>query len=330
MIIKEKETFKGPLFVVGMGRSGTKLLRTLLNNHSKISLPVTESQFIPDFINSYPTDQVESFQRYLDDFEKTLFYQRIKKRKNLNREDFLNYKAKGLPSEFIEMTLQYFSPDFCGFGNIHFIWGDKTPFYIWNIDLLRTLFPNSRVIHIIRDPRDVALSYHKTWGKSLFWAAEKWRRAMKLTEDKGYATESWYLEVQYENLLNETERVLKKICKFIELPFEKEMNSLSQPVERFGDARSKIIEKDNTKKYLRDLSAKQLKKIEKIVKPYLLKNRYQLEHPNVSYKPLHPVLVQSYRITDFFAFLYHHLTKEDGILGVWIILKLQLRKFITT
>lgn len=329
MSIKEEEVFTGPLFIVGMGRSGTKLLRTLLNNHSKVSLPVTESQFIPSFINRFPADQTEPFQLYLDNFEKTLFHKRITEKKNLKREEFLNYKAKGLPSEFIEMILQYFSPDFRGFGDVNFIWGDKTPLYIWNIDLLRTLFPNARVIHIIRDPRDVALSYNKTWGKSLFGAAEKWRQVMKLKEEKSYSEGEWCLEIQYENLLKETEIVLREVCNFLDLSFEKNMNTLSQAVEKFGDARSTKIEKDNTKKYLSNLSVKQVREIEQIVKPYLLKNGYQLEHPDVLYKPLHPVLVQSYRIIDFLAFLYHHLTKEDGIVGIWIHLKSQLRKFIS-
>lgn len=38
---------KGPLFIVGMPRSGTKLLRSLLNNHSKISIPNSETEILP-------------------------------------------------------------------------------------------------------------------------------------------------------------------------------------------------------------------------------------------------------------------------------------------
>ena len=45
--------FHGPLFVVGMPRSGTKLLRGLLNEHSRIGIPLNETEFLPHWLRSW-------------------------------------------------------------------------------------------------------------------------------------------------------------------------------------------------------------------------------------------------------------------------------------
>ncbi|MCK5099057.1 MAG: sulfotransferase, partial [Desulfobacteraceae bacterium] len=49
----KKTEFNGPLFIVGMPRSGTKLFRDLLNNHSKVGIPPNESHIIPYFYNRF-------------------------------------------------------------------------------------------------------------------------------------------------------------------------------------------------------------------------------------------------------------------------------------
>ena len=42
-----------PIFISGMPPSGTKLLRDILNNHSKVSIPDSETHFIPAFIRTF-------------------------------------------------------------------------------------------------------------------------------------------------------------------------------------------------------------------------------------------------------------------------------------
>ena len=39
--------FEGPLFIVGLPRSGTKLIRDLANRHTRIAIPVIETEFLP-------------------------------------------------------------------------------------------------------------------------------------------------------------------------------------------------------------------------------------------------------------------------------------------
>jgi len=80
----EENTFRGPLFVVGVSRSGTKLLRTLLNQHPKIGLPVVESKFIPHMVKRFGNPPAfateEEFQQFYTELTQTKFFVRMKER----------------------------------------------------------------------------------------------------------------------------------------------------------------------------------------------------------------------------------------------------------
>src|SRR4051794_28172751 len=74
--------FQGPIFVVGMPRSGTKLLRDLLNQHSRISIPEVETHFLPLFIKKYGKDfnfNSDRKEELFNDFYKTPFFYLITK-----------------------------------------------------------------------------------------------------------------------------------------------------------------------------------------------------------------------------------------------------------
>ena len=43
-VAEQTEYFRGPLFIIGMPRSGTKLLRGLLNGHSRVAIPSCETE----------------------------------------------------------------------------------------------------------------------------------------------------------------------------------------------------------------------------------------------------------------------------------------------
>jgi hypothetical protein len=105
-------------------------------------------------------------------------------------------------------------------------WGDKTPIYVLHIPLIAHLFPTARFIHLIRDGRDVALSYLSIpWGPTNIWqAAHKWRRDVSVGRRHGQMLGSErYLEVRYENLIQDPRSELNGMCSFAGLSFEEEM-----------------------------------------------------------------------------------------------------------
>ena len=102
-------------------------------------------------------------------------------------------------------------------------WGDKTPRYVEDIALLASLWRDAHFIHLIRDGRDVALSYAdvpfgpKTVGR----AARLWAQRVRAGREAGSSLpEGRYLEIGYENLVEDAEGEIKKICDFLELDFD--------------------------------------------------------------------------------------------------------------
>lgn len=109
------------------------------------------------------------------------------------------------------------------------IWGDKTPFYTAFIEVLARCFPNARFLALVRDPRDVAESLHRTeWGRrwypSLLDAGMRWRYAITAIER---ATPRLgperILAVRYEDLVADPALWTRQICDFLHLPFDERM-----------------------------------------------------------------------------------------------------------
>jgi len=117
--------------------------------------------------------------------------------------------------------------------------GDKTPNNLYNMDLLNDLFPQCKIIHIIRDGRDVAVSaWHfnmalnpgKTiarWGSFSGFInefASHWKKGVLHGRELGMQKyHDRYLEVRYEDLLTSTDKVLTTIFEFLSVSTDKEL-----------------------------------------------------------------------------------------------------------
>ena len=103
---------------------------------------------------------------------------------------------------------------------------DHTPTNLNHVLFLRDLFPDMRFIHIYRDPRDVVSSYKRqSWGGNsareavpiIKGSLEKWR------EDRKRLPKGTFIEISLERLVKDTENVLRELCEFLELEFDKNM-----------------------------------------------------------------------------------------------------------
>lgn len=87
------------------------------------------------------------------------------------------------------------------------------------------IWPNARLIHIVRDPRDVARSFVKMgWAGSPWigvrgWveAEREWDRTRRLLDDKRM------IEIRYEDLVSEPRRELERICNVLDVEFNESM-----------------------------------------------------------------------------------------------------------
>jgi hypothetical protein len=199
-------------FVVGSARSGTTLLRLMLNAHSEIAVP-PESRFVVELYRSGKT----SVDEFLSGLDRHPRYQAWELDIDAVRAQI---GGGNTPSyrELVEAVYRAYAAQ-----RNKRLWGDKTPRYVLDIDLLAGLFTNARFIHVVRDGRNVALSYaDMPFGpKTVARAADRWKTRVRAGREGGRSLPpARYVELFYERLVAEPEQELKKLCSFIGVSFE--------------------------------------------------------------------------------------------------------------
>ena len=301
--------FEGPIFLVGMPRSGTKLLRDLLNNHSMIGIAPNESHFIPEFyarLKDYGAlDQEANFAKFYHDLSQTPFFHRVDGNSFSNAASLYDAAPERTFAGLVEEFYRSYSRSK---GKV--MWGDKTPFYLLHLPLCKSLFPDARFIHIIRDVRDYALSLKKTWHKNLSRSAQRWGDAvLKCRKDGLLLGEGAYREVRYEHLVDNPEGVIRELCKFLSVPFEENMIVLQKPVEYGGDARNRMdIVSMNYGKWRTSLSPRDIRRIEEICGALLTDLGYDVTYKGPS-RRLGAIHKRLLRLADGFALLRFELSK---------------------
>lgn len=103
--------------------------------------------------------------------------------------------------------------------------GDKTPTYTAHLAAVGRLLPEARFIHLIRDGRDVAASLRNQWfapGRDMETLARFWSERVTEARRQGLGPDR-YIEVHYETLVSTPEPALRRICDFVDLPFDPAM-----------------------------------------------------------------------------------------------------------
>jgi hypothetical protein len=249
--VDKNKPFRGPLFVIGMPRSGTKLLRTLLNNHHDIFIPEAETEILPRWYSKFDSygdlSKYENFSRFVALVKKDPLFYFIKDSKLPEFDELWfdrcnNHNLDGVFEALVKIDTK------CGNNNI---WGDKSPSYIRHVPLLKTIYPKAKFIHIVRDPRDYCLSVNKAWGKNIFRAVQRWQDDTLKAHNDISKIGCDGAEILYEDLLENPKYVMKKICEFIGIPFSDEMLQITQSKEGVGDAKGKkYIVRGNKNKWL--------------------------------------------------------------------------------
>lgn len=314
-----KRQFNGPLFIVGWPRSGTKLLRDLLNRHPQISIPMVESHFIPHFVNTFGWNSnfydKQLLIKFYKLFSQSIFYRCFKNRGVILDFEHLNANAnKQSWDKILEFILRYYAST--NDKNDGFLWGDKTPQYLVHMDTLKKIFREAKFIHIIRDPRDCCLSSKRVWGKNIYRTAHRWAKTVTKARQIGNSLGNDYLEIYYEQLLDNPEKTLRNICDYLECKFFDGMLELDKPAENLGDTKnSSEIVRGNKNKYRNYLSTKEIRKLEEIVYPVAKELGYELEN-NISYRPLAPLSLFYYRLLDGFNMLNFNMKCRGILIGI--------------
>src|SRR3954451_9911918 len=204
------------VFVVGMNRSGTTLLRMMLDAHPQLTIP-PETHFVPDLIkaarerNATPENALAAMKsaREWGDF-------------GFTDEEMLT-RLRALPKLRPGPAVRTFYEAYMAEqGKPR--WGEKTPTYVQKMKLIQRALPEARFVHVIRDGRDVALSVLDRTVRDLTVGdiAKRWKK--KITKAREDAPElDRYMEIRYEDLILDTDPVVRTVAEFIDLPWDDSM-----------------------------------------------------------------------------------------------------------
>lgn len=210
---------RAPFFLLGAARSGTTLLRLMLNRHPRLSIP-PESHFLLPVLAEIPAGRdltPQEVRRAAD-----LIVRHPRFRTWHVRADVLRAEINRLgPTRLARLVDRVYRLEIARSGKPR--WGDKTPAYspVW--DRLAALFPQALFLHLIRDGRDVSASLARVgWhGRNEYERARYWASRVEMAHDclRRLGPERCRL-VRYENLVRGPQATLQEICGFLGEDFD--------------------------------------------------------------------------------------------------------------
>lgn len=291
-----------PIFVIGNPRSGTTLLRLILDSHSQIVIP-PECGFAVWWHKDYKTwtaaDAIAHHRRaaFINDLKSST-----------------KIEGWGLDFEQLDQKIQQEIPvDYATLVDLIYrnyaqqkndpatIWGDKNNFHINHIDILHALFPKARYVFIVRDGRDVACSYKELNRRQIQSKyapnlpddieaiATEWsqnnKEALNALNSIGQGT---YTTVRYEDMVSHPGETIQQLVDFLSLPFEgamlkfflKRNNHEPEEYLQWKEKTRQAITNSQVGRYKKELELKEIAAFESIAASFLEKFDYQTDAAN--------------------------------------------------
>src|SRR5947209_7930688 len=207
--------------IVGAPRSGTTLLRMMLDAHPQLAIPPETGFFALDLNKpgAAPITCREFFEAIVDFPSEAPAWNDF----HLSKEDFRAGLIKLDPFKLAGGYRVFYRLYAARFGKSR--WGDKTPLHTLFMDRMEAALPEAHFIHIIRDGRDVCLSLRDMWfspGWEIETQARYWCDFVSAARKHGAAAQH-YLEVRFEELITQPEAVLRRICGFVQISYRDDM-----------------------------------------------------------------------------------------------------------
>jgi protein-tyrosine sulfotransferase len=236
--IRAERAVPAPFFIIGSGRSGNTLMRAMLHAHPQLAIPpesyvLTEVAWLGRIYRDDPWPaQVD---RVLGLFDTEEFRATWDLPLGPVRERLLAAppEERGVDA-IVDAVYREYARYRAGGARR---WGDKTPRNTLYLPWIADLFPEARYIHMLRDGRDVALSYARA---GLYptpeAAAARWVASVRhVRRFRKSVPAGRFLEVRYEDLVAAPEAGLERVCEFLQVPFHPEMLDYWQTGRQLGD-----------------------------------------------------------------------------------------------
>jgi hypothetical protein len=252
---------EGPIFVVGMNGSGTTMLADSLGQHPGLYVFPFESKLIPLYAQRVGAEgtlpDVATARRLADEIgrAKPFWHANRKQALELPADTAIEPSVAGVFHALLgHMATRAGKPR----------WIEKSPVNTEHVALLAGLFPQARFLHIIRDGRDAAQSFHRRWGFDPAHTIWRWKKTVAMGREQGARLGSArYLELHYEAVTEDPARYMRQVCEFVAVPYDESVLRSSMRHMTPADKSSKggqIVA--NSQKWRQYFDARQVQRLE--------------------------------------------------------------------
>jgi len=208
-----------PLFVIGSGRSGNTLVRRVLMASGQIHIP-PETFVLGDLIDLWPRTALLSWRErvwlFCAHFEKHRHWPTFE----LPNLDEFAAEARHLRPRRLRPLIEAFYFYLARKnGSTARRWGDKTPWNTYHLPAIGHMFPHARYLWLVRDGRDVALSYRDAGLiADLPGAAQRWCEANAACARFARWSRN-VLQIHYEDIATEPDRAFRRMFDWADLTY---------------------------------------------------------------------------------------------------------------
>jgi len=261
-------------FLMCSERSGSNFITKLLNGHNNICGPSTKHIINPVARNLFRYGDIskqDNWDELLIDMHRLISVDFSIWKKSFTID---NLKALAPVGDIVSLIKNIFSEEAKANGKQHVFIKENHVYEFLPFLLLN--FPEAKYIYMVRDPRDMALSWKKNTDHpgGVVKAAKQWQKDQQNTlknyrelKNIGKA----YL-IKYEDLISDSDKYIKEIIDFLGLPYDENIKNFHQDeltqknatMQKAWNNLSKEIIKNNKKKYLNELTQEEIQIIEKI------------------------------------------------------------------
>lgn len=273
--------FRSLTFIVGCPRSGTTLLRNILNAHSDISI-ARETHFFPriwagrGLVGSL--DREETFQKVLGDCSPLRHHTTGKDGwfPPSLRADYQAFRERYAPHPSLFLSLMQASK-----GSGKTVLGEKTPLHLFFAEQINSFYPRMQptFLCLVRDPRAVVASAVQRWGsrpQAHIGYALMWARCLQKAEACMQRVGGGrFLLIRYEDLVLDTENTLRGICLALNVPFEPSMVRVEQSNTSYAGAPSTGVTDGSLHRWKEVLSPRQVADVDWLTRSHLASYGYE-------------------------------------------------------
>lgn len=265
------------IFVVGMNGSGTTMLADSLGRHSEIYMFPFESKIIPLYLarerKVEGMGDLVSWRAMADEIGRTLAFWRANGGQPLCVPDEVIAGVSDTGGLF-HSVFRYLAERAGKRG-----WVEKSPGNIEHLLALARAFPSAKFIHIIRDGRDAAQSFHRRWWFDPLHTIWRWKHCVRMGRQAGAVLgPDRYMEIKYEELTSNPDRCMRVVCDFVGVAFDAAVLSSSMQHMDIGSrpAASTIV--PNSGRWAVYFDIRTARKLESIAGAALAELGYGVQH----------------------------------------------------